>query len=135
MPLTASRNTKARVGLVFALGLAAGTKVFGGGIFCRNAAGNGVPGSTATTLKALGRCASTVDNTNGLAGAESVEYEKGTFYFKNSAGADEITNADLENDCYIVDDETVAKTNGTNTRSVAGKIKAVDTNGVAVQFV
>ena len=40
----------------------------------------------------------------------------------------------MGSDCYIVDDQTVAKTNGTNTRSVAGKIIAVDADGVWVKI-
>jgi len=35
--------------------------------------------------------------------------------------------------CYIVDDETVAKTNGTNTRSAAGTVVGVESDGVWVQ--
>ena len=34
--------------------------------------------------------------------------------------------------CYVVDDETVAKTNGTNTRSRAGVVVDVDAQGVWV---
>lgn len=37
-------------------------------------------------------------------------------------------------DCFIVDDQTVAKTNGTNTRSRAGIVAAVDADGVWVQI-
>ena len=48
--------------------------------------------------------------------------------------ADAITLADVGSDCYIVDDQTVAKTNGTNTRSVAGKVFDVDADGVWVDF-
>ena len=47
---------------------------------------------------------------------------------------DLIAQADVGADCYIVDDQTVAKTNGTNTRSVAGKIIAVDADGVWVKI-
>ena len=38
------------------------------------------------------------------------------------ANADQITNADATSDCYIVDDSTVAKTNGSGTRSVMRSI-------------
>ena len=38
--------------------------------------------------------------------------------FANSAAADAITLADVGADCYMVDDQTVAKTHGGNTRSV-----------------
>lgn len=48
-------------------------------------------------------------------------------------GSQKFTAADIGSDCYIVDDQTVAKTNGTNTRSVAGKIMDVDAQGVWVR--
>ena len=35
---------------------------------------------------------------------------------------------------YLVDNQTVAKTNGTNTRSAAGVVRGVDAEGVWVQF-
>ncbi|CUH67985.1 hypothetical protein TG4357_03322 [Thalassovita gelatinovora] len=52
----------------------------------------------------------------------------------NSAAADEITIADIGNKAYAVDDQTVAKTDGTATRSPAGIIDDVDANGVWVRF-
>ena len=45
-----------------------------------------------------------------------------------------IAAADIGNNCYVVDDQTVAKTNGTNSRSVAGKVHDVDAIGVWVDF-
>ena len=45
----------------------------------------------------------------------------------------EFTAADIQKDCYIVDDQTVAKTSGTNTRSVAGKVIEVEADGVFVR--
>jgi len=134
MALTTDRNTPRRDGTELSLGLAATTKIYGGSIVCRNAAGAAVPGSTATTLKALGMAMQQVDNSAGLAGAKRVQIRKGTFRFANSSAGDLITAADIGNDCYIVDDQTVAKTNGTNTRSVAGKVHDVDADGVWVTF-
>ena len=75
----------------------------------------------------------TVDNLAGAAGAVSAETETGVFRFKNSAAGDLITRADLGVDCYIVDDETVAKTSATNTRAIAGKVRDIDADGVWVQ--
>ena len=49
----------------------------------------------------------------------------------NSAG-DAITRADIGNNCYIEDDFTVSKTD--NNQSVAGKIHAVDAEGVWVDM-
>ncbi len=59
---------------------------------------------------------------------------KGIFAYENSSAADEITKADIGKDCYIVDDQSVAKTDGTGTRSVAGKVFDVNSHGVWVKF-
>ena len=133
--LTESRLTKKRENLVFARGVAATKKIFEGALVCLSATGFATPGAVATTLKADGRAKTTVDNTAGADGAVKVEVEKGTFQFANSAAGDAITIADIGNDCYVVDDQTVAKTNGGATRSIAGKIVDVDALGVWVRFV
>jgi hypothetical protein len=82
----------------------------------------------------MGRAKETVDNSSGSAGDLNVEIEKGIFRFANSSSTDEITRADIGSNCYIVDDQTVAKTSGSSTRSVAGKIFDVDSLGVWVDF-
>ena len=48
--------------------------------------------------------------------------------------ADAITLADIGKDCFIVDDQTVAKTDGAGTRSRAGRVFDVDADGVWVDF-
>lgn len=130
--LTSARNTPSRRGAITAVPLAAATTVYQGGIACRNAAGYGTPGATATTLKAVGIWRQTVTNA-GAAGAAFAEAERGCFRFDNLPG-DAITIADIGGTAYIVDDQTVARTNGTNTRSVAGIIRDVDATGVWVDF-
>lgn len=134
MSLTQERETPSREGRVRSAPMAAAAKVYNGGIAALDASGNAVPGATATTLKCPGRACSTVDNTSGSAGALKVEIEHGIFPWKNSASGDAITRADIGNTCYIVDDETVAKTHGTNTRSAAGKVFDVDERGVWVDM-
>lgn len=131
--LAAGRNTPELTGELRSGGVAAATKIFQGGIVMRNAAGNLTKGATATGLVGVGRAEETVDNT-GSAGAKSVEYKKGVFRFANSSSTDEITAADIGGPAYVVDDQTVAKTSGTNTRSIAGKIEGVDAQGVWVGF-
>lgn len=131
--LTKDRNTPARDADLFELPAAA-VKLYAGGIAAMNASGFVTPGATATTLKALGRVEETVDNSGGSAGDLKVKVRRGCFRFANSAAADEITLADVGADCFIVDDQTVAKTNGTSTRSVAGKVRDVDSAGVWVEF-
>lgn len=132
MALSADRQVKRRDGTNYSDPVAASTKIYLGALVCTNAAGNAVPGSTSTTLKARGIAQEQVDNLAGSAGDKTVPTRTGIFPFKNSASGDLITRADIGNDCYIVDDETVAKTSGSSTRSIAGKIKDIDASGVWV---
>lgn len=117
--------------------VAASTKLLGGTIVCDNGSGYAVPGATSTSLIALGRCdgnsqdGATVDNTTGANGAKKVRVRRGAFWFANSSGGDEITIADRWSECYIVDNQTVAKTSTGKSR--AGIVVDVDTNkGVLV---
>lgn len=123
---------------VYSRDMAAAKKVFEGGIVCLSATGYATPGATATTLVADGIALETVDNSAGAAGDAKVRVKKGVFRFGNSASTDAITRAEIGDDCYIVDDQTVAKTNGDTgsgaTRSKAGKIMDVDAVGVWVRF-
>lgn len=133
MPLTSPRDTKYRTGEDFSMPIAANKVIFAGALVATDALGNATPGAVATTLKGAGRAEETVDNSAGVAGAAKINVRKGVFKFKNHA-ADLITRADLKTSCYIVDDETVARTNGTNTRSVAGTVEDIDADGVWVRF-
>lgn len=132
--LTADRNTLQADGQLIALPVAAGAKIFAGALVVANATGYVAPGSTATTLTYLGRAEEYVDNTAGADGAVTVRVRRGkAFYWKNSAG-DAVTQASLGKPCYIVDDETVSKTNaGGNTQSLAGTVIGVDAGGVWVE--
>lgn len=112
--------------------IAADTVCYAGALGCLNASGLAVPGSTATTLRAVGRIRKTVNNAGGAASAKTVEFERGVFKFANSTSGDLIAQADVLNNCYIVDDQTVAKTDGSSARSVAGKVIKVDSDGVYV---
>jgi hypothetical protein len=129
---TQNRNTPSRLGVCRALAVAASTMCYAGTIAVMNASGYAAPASTATGLIALGVFTRQVDNTSGADGDEVVEIERGFFRFANSAGADEITATDIGSRCYLVDDQTVALTDGTSTRSVAGIIDDVDDLGVWV---
>ena len=132
--LTAARNTPERAGAVLGYPVKASVKPIQGGIAVLNA-GYAAPGTTALNLVAIGRFEETVDNTAGSNGDVSVQVKRGTFKFGNSSAGDLIAQADVGADCYIVDDQTVAKPNGTNTRSVAGEIVDVDDQGVWIQSI
>lgn len=132
--LSSERNTISRDGRIFAGPVAAAKKIWQGALVALDAAGNVTPGATATTLHGAAVAEETVDNLAGAAGDKSVSMRRGTFRFDNSAAGDAITRADIGNSAYIVDDQTVAKTNGTNTRSIAGVIRDVDALGVWVEL-
>ena len=127
--LSTERNTRARIGDLRVEPVAAAVKIWGGSLIMRNAAGYLTKGATATGCVGVGRAEKTVDDSAGANGALSVEYRIGLFLFANSAAGDLITIADIGKLCYIVDDQTVAKTDGTATRSRAGIIDGIEANG------
>lgn len=129
--LSAERNTPIR-NFEFADGpCAANVTCYAGGIACRDASGNVTPGATATTLVAVGIFEETKVN-GAVAGANRVKYRRGVGRFANSSSGDLIAATEIGKIVYIVDDQTVAKTNGTNTRSKAGVCVDVDAAGVWV---
>lgn len=133
MALTADRNTEMKDGELIGVPVAAAAEIFAGGLTVANATGYGAPGSTATNLTYLGRSEEHVDNSAGVDGAVTVLVRrKKAFKWKNSA-TDAVTQAELGKTCYIEDDQTVARTNGTLTRSAAGVVIAVDDDGIWVE--
>lgn len=132
--LTKDRDTRRRDGVRRTPGVAANAVIHAGGIVVRNSGGFAAPAGAALGLYALGIAQEPVNNTGGANGAKSIEVDAGTFLVANSAGADEVTAADTGTTCYLVDDQTVAKTDGGGTRSPAGKVFDVVAGGVWVTF-
>ena len=124
--LTADRVTPKRAGTDRSVLLAANAKIFVGAIVVLNAARFAQPAGVGAGLLAVGRSTSFVDNTGGADGALRAHVDAGTFLLNSAAGADLIGQADIGNLCYLVDDNTVAKTNGGGARSVAGVIFDID---------
>ena len=89
------------------------------------------PGATATGLTPAGVARAYVDNTEGVAGEAVVDVERGCYSFINNG---DIDRTHIGGTAYIVDDQTVAATDGTNTRSAAGTIRDVDADGVWVEI-
>lgn len=133
MALISDRNTPFRDGHNVVHPMAATKKIYAGSLVALNASGYAVPGATATTLIAVGRAEAQVDNSSGGNGDKSITVRRGVFRFANS-GADAVTRTEIGKSCYIVDDQTVAKTDGTGTRSVAGKVIDLDSAGVWVEI-
>ncbi len=138
MPLTTPKKTPQLNGVMVVpmmhdFPVKGSTRILSGALVALNA-GFAAPGATATGRIAVGVAQETVDNTGGADGAKRVRVFAGVFQFKNSSAGDLIAQADVGTDCFIVDDETVAKTNGGATRSRAGRVIAVDAAGVWVQL-
>ena len=131
-PLTSDRNTPRLEGDERVGTLGASQAIFAGAILMRNASGDLIEGATA--LSCFGAGVALERKSSVAAGAETIRYRPGVFRFANSASADLIAKADIGTVCYIVDDQTVAKTSGTNTRSPAGTVDSVDADGVWVCF-
>jgi hypothetical protein len=131
MALSASRNTPAREGRSYAIGLAASTTVHLGGLVCTNAAGFLVPGQTGTGLAAIGLAEDSA-TCGAVAGATVARVKAGCFRFGSAAGDDAVTLARIGRTVWIVDDETVAGNDGGGTRSPAGICIDVEAGGVWV---
>lgn len=132
--LTEGRNTPEKIGEMREEPVAAGERIFPGGIVMRAPSGLIVNGRAGATLVALGRSEQLVDNRDGADGETRVAYKAGRFRFENSSGADEITAANIGELAYVVDDQTVALTDGAGTRGRAGFIHEIDAVGVWIRF-
>jgi len=131
MALTKDRNTTERAGDAVARPVEAAAVLFAGGMGAINAAGNVVPASNTAGLKVIGRIESAVDNSAGMAGAQSVSLKRGVFHYANSATSP-LTVADIGTNALVEDDGTVAKAATNNI--VAGKIIDIDAAGVWVEI-
>ncbi|KAF1009065.1 MAG: hypothetical protein GAK28_00698 [Luteibacter sp.] len=126
---TEGRNTKRRNAESVGHPVNAGNTVFAGTLVALlTAGGNAVPAGTAASGDAVGVAESTVLGD----GVQIVEARRGCFLFANSLAGDQIARADIHGTAYVVDDQTVAKTDNTGVRKVAGKIIDVDATGVWV---
>lgn len=130
--LTADRNTPRQQGDLVEIPMKGATTIFAGALVCVLGA-VAVPGATGTTLIAVGRAEEQKTN-SGADGAATIKVRRGVFRFANSASTEAIGWSEYGKQVYVVDDQTVAKTNGTNTRSVAGICRGVDAQGVWVEF-
>jgi len=126
--LSATRNTTCTPDLLDQdVPLAAGAKVYQGGMVCRNAAGYLVAGSNTAGYQLAGVCkgdlangTSIVDNTNGGLAALTARVARAGVYLFASSG---LTRADVGKPLYLSDDQTVTLTR-TNVR--AGHLAAFE---------
>ena len=132
--LTAPRDTPQKAVGDRDLPVAATTRIFAGAIVQLNAAGYAVPASATIANVTLGRAERTADNLAGAAGDVTVKVRSGRFRFANSSAGDLIGRTEIGKTVYVVDDQTVAKTNASGVRPAAGTCFDVDALGVWVSF-
>lgn len=130
--LSQDRNTQTKDGVIVGLAVAAGVKIFGGGLVGVNATGYAVPAAANATLAIVGRSDQYVDNTAGTDGSKTVTIVRGKLIKLANSSADPVTQASVGRTCYVVDDQTVAAGHATNTRPAAGKVFGIEADGVWV---
>ena len=131
--LSKSRTVRSIPGFMFSYPVLADAVIHQGAIVVLTAAGYAKPAVTGTGLIAVGIARESVDATGLSSGDISIEIEEMIAECQNSAG-DEITIADIGKVCFLADDQTVAKTDGTGTRSPAGVVKKIEGGRVFVKI-
>ncbi len=109
----------------------AGAKIWSGALVVLNA-GFAAPASAATGLIPVGMATVTVDNTTGADGAKRVKVQGGVQRWVN-LGTDLIAQSQAGQLCFCENDQTVRATSATGTRSPAGTVVQVDSDGVWVE--
>lgn len=132
--LTKNRNTPYRENVSRSHPLAAGAVVYAGGIVAMAVTGFVDAAGDGNGLVAVGVATHYQDNTTGDNGDQHVDVKRGCFAFASATGDDAIGPGDVGFFCFMVDDQTVAKTDGEGTRSIAGVIDGVDDFGVWVRI-
>lgn len=144
--MTALSNDLARAGSPdlatrsLSVPVAAATTIYQGALVATQLGGSGyAQNATADrSLRVIGVAAKRAVNTTaegfGAAGDINVEVDRGVFPFTNSASTDAITAADVGEPCYVVDNDTVARTSSFGLRPVAGIVSKVEGGKVYVEI-
>lgn len=130
-----NRNTQCRGSTRRVAPMAAGVVIPAGVLVAISTSTGHADNATAlASTRVIGVTGERFSNAGGVAGAKDITVFRDMAYgpFANSAGPDQITAADLGAPCYVVDNQTVAKTSGSGARPVAGTVEAVDAAGVWV---
>jgi|SRR3990170_2961893 len=124
--LTQDRNTPVKyVERTVRVPVATNVKIFVGALVSRNATGFLIPAADTAGTKVIGVSSENVDNTGGADGAKSALVMKGVFRL-GTTGANAVTQADMGNDVYVSDDQTVLKAAGPTNDIPAGTLEAMD---------
>lgn len=140
MALTNERKVQERAGVDAGHPIAATSPTIFAGAIVLLKAGDAIPGregtgadnaakaAEAATMVTVGIAKKTVTVADGM-----VPTRSGCFLFRNATAGDAITRADILKPAYVIDDETVGKTNPNSIRAKAGTIIDVESVGVWVR--
>ncbi len=104
--LTADRKSIRKDGTLFTHPVAGSTVIYAGALTAVNSSGYAAPAADDSTLSFAGKADTRTDNSTGAnAGATVDGHRSGVFEF-NASG---MTQADLNQDAYVVDDNTVGR--------------------------
>lgn len=132
MAATNSRNTSFRnVRGVRSFAVKANAKIYKGTLVVTDVTGWALPGGVGTALAPAGLALADVDNTGGANGAIYLDVLLCEAYLASDGTVDQ---ASVNKPVFTVDDVTVAKADGTGTRSGAGNCTGFDAGGVWVSL-
>lgn len=110
------------------LKVAAATTIYAGAMVAVNATGYAVPASDTAGLTVIGRASCMADNSAGADGDMVLEVLKAVYKYKTEGGS-ACDLADVGQDVFVLDDNTVVKTAGAVNAVVAGKCDEIDDDG------
>lgn len=129
--LTAERDTQRVAGRQLSYPVLASTQIFKGSLVgIQASSGFLVPMTAAAGIVAIGKAAANADNSSGANGDLACLVEPGVYLWANH-GTNTLADTDIGAVCYGEDDQTVG--NLITTRSVAGRVVDVVTDGVWVK--
>ncbi|KGT95306.1 hypothetical protein NG99_04615 [Erwinia typographi] len=121
---TTPRNTPWRDAILTPVGVAKGETIPEGAIVCINADGYAVNGKADATLKFGGCAAESVDNSTGADGDITILVRTNKAFRWDQDGT--ITQANLLDRAYVLDNQTVTATDGSTPASDDGKTPATE---------
>jgi hypothetical protein len=117
--LTTDRKSIRKDGTLFTHPVAGSTVIYAGALTAVNSFGYAAPASDSSAQAFAGKADARADNSAGANGAATVDgHRSGVFEF-NSSG---MTQADLNQDAYVVDDNTVGRGIAAQPVNVAGVV-------------
>lgn len=119
--LAEDRSTEEREGRYRTYKVKGGVKIYAGSMACVDANGLAVPAADTAGLIFVGRAESQIDNTAGSDGDLTITVRRGTFNW----GATGLTDANVGDAVFVLDDQTVGISSGSVNKVFAGVISEV----------